>query len=93
MKGYLGYQLLLFGHCRNSKEKNAEVSNIFNVVKRLRKAPLTWKHALIRRNPKKDYTPEDLATLRDISLLPTIYKIFAKCLCNRILPRVVGSAV
>ena len=34
-------------------ETNAEVSNIFNVVKRFRKAPRTWKHALIRRNPKK----------------------------------------
>ena len=63
-----------------------------NVVKKFKKAPRGWKHALIRRNPKKNYKPEDLTTLRDISLLPTIYKIFAKCLCNRILPNVVGSA-
>ena len=53
----------------------------------------TWKGALIRRNPKKNYDPEDLTTLRDISLLPTIYKIFAKCLVNRILPKVIGTAV
>ena len=78
---------------RNSNETNAEEWNIFNAVKRFRKAPRTWKHALIRRNPKKNYTLEDLTTLRDISLLPKIYKIFAKCLCNRILPKVIGSRV
>ena len=80
---------------RNLNETNAEVWNIFNMVKRFRKTPGTWKHALIRRNPQKNYTPEDLTKLRDTSLLPTIsiYKIFAKCLCNRILPKVVGSAV
>ena len=70
-----------------------EVSKVLNVVKKFKKAPRGWKHALIRRNPKKNYKPEDLTTLRDISLLPTIYKIFAKCLCNRILPNVVGSAI
>ena len=61
---------------KNSKETNEEL-NIFNVVKRFRKAPGTWKNALIRRNPKKNYTPEDLTTLRDISLLPTTYICFA----------------
>ena len=53
---------------RNSNETNAEVSNIFNVVKRFRKAPRTWKDALITRNPKKNYTPEDLTAIRDISV-------------------------
>ena len=43
--------------------------------------------------PKKNYDPDDLTTLRDISLLPTIYKIFAKCLVSRILPKVIGTAV
>ena len=74
-------------------ETNKEVSCICNVVKRFKKAPRTWKHGLIWRNPKKNYNPDDLTTLRDISLLPTIYKIFSKCLCNRIIPKVVGTAV
>ena len=81
----------------NNKKKpseiNVEVSKVLNVVKKFKKAPRGWKHALIRRNPKKNYKPEDLTTLRDISLQPTIYKIFAKCLCNRILPNVVGLAI
>ena len=42
---------------------------------------------------QKNYDPNDLTTLRDISLLPTIHKIFAKCLVNRILPQLIGSAV
>ena len=78
---------------KKPSETNVEVSKVLNVVKKFKKAPRGWKHALIRRNPKKNYKPEDLTTLRDISLLPTIYKIFAKCLCNRILPNVVGSAI
>ena len=78
---------------KNPAETNKEVSCICNLVKRFKKAPRTWKHGLIRRNPKKNYNPDDLTTLRDISLLPTIYKIFSKCLCNRIIPKVVGTAV
>ena len=45
-----------------------------------------WKHALISRTPKKDFNEDDLSTLRDISLLPTLYKIFSKVLCQRIIP-------
>ena len=72
---------------------SVEVSDILNVIKYYKKSPRTWKGALIRRNPKKNYDPDDLTTLRDISLLPTIYKIFAKCLVNSILPKIIGAAV
>ena len=34
-----------------------------------------------------------MSSLRDISLLPTVYKIFAKCLVNRLLPIIVETAV
>ena len=70
-----------------------EVSNILNVIKYFKKSPRTWKGAFVRRTPKKNYDPNDLTTLRDISLLPTIYKSFAKYLVNRILPKLIGSAV
>ena len=62
-------------------------------VKDLKKVPRPWKHGLIRRAPKKSYKENDLTTLRDISLLPTVYKIFAKCLTKRILPTVVDTAI
>ena len=64
-----------------------------NVIKYFKKYPRTWKGALVRRNSKKNYDSNDLTTLRDISLLPTIYKIFAKCLVNRLLPTLIGSSV
>ena len=47
-----------------------------------------WKHGSIRRALEKNYTENDLTTLRDISLLPCIYKLFMKAIVNRILPRV-----
>ena len=78
---------------KNVSNTSVEVSNILNVIKYFKKSPRTWKGAFARRNPKKNYDPNDLTTLRDISLLPTIYKIFAKCLVNRILPKLIGSAV
>ena len=49
-----------------------------------RKLPNAWKHAIIQRNPKKNFDRNDLSTLRDISLLLTLYKVFSRCLCNRI---------
>ena len=78
---------------KNVSNTSVEVSNILNVIKYFKKSLRTWKGAFVRRNPKKNYDPNDLTTLRDISLLPTIYKIFAKCLVNRILPKLIGSAV
>ena len=52
----------------------------------MKRFPDTWKKAIIQRIPKKTFTPTDLSTLRDISLLPTLYKIFSVCLCERISP-------
>lgn len=36
--------------------------------------------------PKKNFDFSDQSTLRDISLLPTLYKIFSKAMCERVLP-------
>ena len=44
-----------------------------------------WKHAIIQRIPEKNFNRNDLWTLRDISLLPTSYKVFSRCLCNRLI--------
>ena len=38
------------------------------------------------KNSEKNFTIEDLSTLRDISLLPVCYKILSKAICNRIIP-------
>ena len=40
----------------------------------------------MQRIPKKNYQKEDPTTLRDISLSSVIYKIFSRCLIQRILP-------
>ena len=77
----------------NLDDIDTEICNVLNSLITFRKTPRTWKHALIRRNPKKKYDPNDLSTLRDISLLPTFYKLFAKCLVNRILPKIIDTSV
>ena len=77
----------------NIEHEKVNVSSILNTVTNFRRTPRGWKHALIRRIPKKNYIPENLSTLRDISLLPSIYKIFAKCLVKRLLPQLVNSAI
>ena len=59
--------------------------DIFNISMLNYKIPSSWKHALINRTPKKDFNEADLLTLRDISLLPTVYKIFSKAICQRLL--------
>ena len=41
---------------------------------------------MISRIPKKNFNPDDLSTLQDISLLPVSYKVFSKALCSRLLP-------
>ena len=56
-----------------------------------RKVPESWKGALVHRIPKKDNIPNDPSTWRDISLLPTVNKIFMKCLLARILPWLVDT--
>ena len=63
-----------------------KVIDIYNTVLINLKTPSLWKMALIERIPKKNYCEADMTTLRDISLLPTIYKIFSKALCKRIVP-------
>ena len=49
--------------------------NIANVVRMNQRLPAAWKHCLIYQIPKKNFNIHDLSTLRDISLLPTLYKI------------------
>ena len=59
--------------------------DIFNISMLNYKISSSWKHALTNRTPKKDFNEADLSTLRDISLLPTVYKIFSKAICQRLL--------
>ena len=65
----------------NIKKKWEQVKNdvkdIFNIVLYYKRVPRGWKHKLVRRIPKKT-DPDDLSTLRDISLLPCLYKLFIK---------------
>ena len=65
-----------------------QLVNVFNISMVNYKISSYWKHALITRSPKKDFNEADLSTLRDISLLPTVYKIFSKAICQRLLPYV-----
>ena len=69
------------------------LTNIFNACLINENVPESWKGALIHRIPKKDNIPEDPSTWRDISLLPTLYKVFMKCLLNRILPWLVDTGI
>ena len=55
------------------------LENIFNRVLWYKHVPRGWKHELVQRIPKKNYDPDDLSTLKDISLLPCLYKFFIKC--------------
>lgn len=55
------------------------------------KVPWSWEGALIHRIPKKGNVPEDPSTWRDISLLPSVYKVFMKCLLSRILQWLVDT--
>ena len=63
-----------------------DIVGIFNTSLKNRKVPSEWKHDIVQRIPKKNYNPEDLTTLRDISLSSVIYKLFSRCIINRILP-------
>ena len=36
-------------------------------------------------NPKKNFDRNDSSTLKDISLMSTLHKVFSQCLCNRII--------
>ena len=63
-----------------------ELVNIMNVCLVNQRVSAVWKHCVISRIPKKNFNPDDLSTLRDISLLPVSYKVFSKALCSRLLP-------
>ncbi len=62
------------------------LTSIYNVCLENKRVPVSWKGALIHRIPRKDNIPDNPSTWRDISLLPTIYKVFMKCILARILP-------
>ena len=47
------------------------LTNILNIMLINQRILTSWKHSVIQRIPKKNFTEEDLSTLRDISLLPT----------------------
>ena len=69
------------------------LKSIFNTCLLNGKVPSSWKGALIHRIPKKVNVPEDPSTWRDISLLPSIYKVFMKCMLSRILPWLVDTGI
>ena len=59
-----------------------DIVGIFNTSLKNRKVPSEWKHDIVQRIPKKNYNPEDLTTLRDISLSSVIYKLFSRCIAS-----------
>ena len=72
-------------------EHSQSITGIFNTILINLKWPKSWKHAMVQRIPKKNFDINDLSTLRDISLLPALYKIFSKCLCIRIVPLIMDK--
>ena len=70
-----------------------DVEDIFNIVLYYKHVLRGWKHELVRRIPKKNYDPDDLSTLRDISLLPCLCKLFIKCLFERIRSTVINHSI
>ena len=54
--------------------------------------PSGWKHELVCRIPKKNTELNNLSTLRDIFLIPCLYKLFIKCLLKRITPGLLDDA-
>ena len=78
---------------KNWNEKKEEIRNIFNVIRYYKRAPRGWKHELVCRIPKKNFDSNDLSTLRDISLIPCLYKLFIKCLLKRITAGLLDNAI
>jgi hypothetical protein len=70
-----------------------KITSLFNVCLENKRVPETWKGAMIHRIPKKDNIADDPSTWRDISLLPTIYKVFMKCILSRVLPWLVDNNI
>ena len=71
----------------------ATLTSIFNTCLENNRVPESWKGALVHRIPKKDNIPDNPSTWRDISLLPTIYKVFMKCILSRVLPWLVDENI
>ena len=65
------------------------IKDIFNLILINLKVPESWKESVVQRIPKKNFDRTDMSTLRDISLMPTIYKIFSKCICKIIKPFII----
>ena len=63
-----------------------DLISIFNTSLVNRRVLTDWKHDIVQWIPKKNYQKEDPTKLRDISLSSVIYKIFSRCLMQRILP-------
>ena len=57
------------------------LTNILNIMLINQRISTSWKHSVTQLIPKKNFTEEDLSTLRDISQLLTRYKILSKALC------------
>ena len=70
-----------------------EVRDVFNITLINKRVVHGWKHGLIKRAPKKNYSESDLSSLRDISFLSCVYKLLMKCLIKRITPRITENVI
>lgn len=70
------------------------LTTVFNVCLENMREPDPWKGAIIHCIPKKkNNNPGDPSTWRDISLLPTIYKVYMKGILARVLPRLMEADI
>ena len=67
--------------------------NILNVALVNLQIPTSWKKSVVQRIPKKNFSINDLSTLRNVSLLPTCYKVFSKAICKRITPPHISNKI
>ena len=73
---------------KNFNTVKRNLVDAFNVTLLNRKIPRDWKHDLVKRIPKNNFQQEDLTALRDISLSSAVYKVFSRCIIQRILPTI-----
>ena len=66
-------------------ENRYALVNILNVVLVNLQIPTSWKKSVVQRIPKQNFSINDSSTLRDVSLLPTCYKVLSKANCKRII--------
>jgi hypothetical protein len=62
------------------------LSHFYNAILRLSLFPNTWKHSVVILILNLNKPPENPASYRPISLLPTFLKIFEKILLKRLIP-------